>query len=246
MGLELLAAKSMVRIVRREDFLGKTLLTLGRQFIRIPLAEMEDAFADLDWPLTPPGEITASTFDDACISAESFFRCLGLAEVHALDIDEEDGADILFDLNGEDTPTHLREAFDVVYDGGALQHVFDVKNVFVHVMRMVRTGGLAIHHVPANNYMNHGFYQFSPTLLKSAYQANGFDVEKLFLFYWPDGVGNWGSIGVFDITEQPHAGFFMVDEIRDKTGGWDVFCVARKTAPLGDFVAPQQSLRGPR
>lgn len=233
MGLELLAAKSMLQIIRPEDFTGKSLLTLGEQFIRIPMDEIEDTLADVDWPLTQPGEITPSTFDDACISAQSFFQYLGLRNVQALEIS---------DLNADDTPTNLVDGFDVVYDGGAMAHVFDIKNVFIHMMRMVREGGLAIHHIPANNYMNHGFYQFSPTLLKSAYEANGFDVEKLFLFYWPDGVGNWGSIGVFDITEQPHAEFFMVDEIRDKTGGWDIFCVARKTAPFADFSAPQQFL----
>jgi hypothetical protein len=42
-------------------------------------------------------------------------------------------------------------------------------------MRLAKIGGRVIHHVPINNWVDHGFYQFSPTLFFDFYQANGFD-----------------------------------------------------------------------
>lgn len=40
---------------------------------------------------------------------------------------------------------------------------------------MLRPGGTVIHIVPCNGWVNHGFYQISPTLMFDYYQAAGFE-----------------------------------------------------------------------
>jgi len=49
-------------------------------------------------------------------------------------------------------------------------------------MEMVRVGGHFVEIVPANNYMGHGFYQFSPELYYRVLSPeNGFQVEDMWL-----------------------------------------------------------------
>ena len=50
-------------------------------------------------------------------------------------------------------------------------------------MEMVRAGGHYLGITPANNFMGHGFYQFSPELFYSIFTpANGYQLERLIAF----------------------------------------------------------------
>lgn len=42
---------------------------------------------------------------------------------------------------------------------------------------MLKIGGKVWHYVPANNDINHGFYQFSPEIFSMFYENNGFTIE---------------------------------------------------------------------
>ena len=55
--------------------------------------------------------------------------------------------------------------FDVVYDGGTLEHVFNFPVALRNAMELLRPGGrLFTIHTCANNLCGHGFYQFSREL----------------------------------------------------------------------------------
>jgi len=54
-----------------------------------------------------------------------FARELGASKVSAMDVSEYEGADILHDLNVP-APANLHERFDLLIDGGTLEHVFNV------------------------------------------------------------------------------------------------------------------------
>jgi hypothetical protein len=76
----------------------------------------------------------------------------------------------------------LRERFDVVYDGGTLEHVFNFPVALQNCMELTRVGGHVFIHTVTNNYCGHGFYQFSPELFFRAFSAlNGFAVERMVL-----------------------------------------------------------------
>lgn len=115
------------------------------------------------------------------ISPESYFSGLGFDATHAMDVSDFEGADIIHDLNLP-VPSSLHETFGLIYDGGTLEHVFDVRQGLFNVLNMTSAGGIIVHCNPCNNAVNHGFFQFSPTLFTSFYIKNNFKILALFVF----------------------------------------------------------------
>jgi hypothetical protein len=84
--------------------------------------------------------------------------------------------------------------FSVVYDGGTIEHVFNAVQAFKNGMEMVRVGGHFIQVNPANNFMGHGFWQFSPELIYRVFSAeNGFNIRGVFLHECPVCTGTSGT-----------------------------------------------------
>src|SRR3989442_8736117 len=112
---------------------------------------------------------------------EPYLRALGATDVRALDLSPVEGADIVHDL-GRPVPGELEQRFDLVLDGGSLEHVFDVRQALANYMRMVRVGGRLVIQTVANNHCGHGFYQFSPELFfRALSEVNGYRVERVHL-----------------------------------------------------------------
>ncbi|HXI68948.1 MAG TPA: class I SAM-dependent methyltransferase [Verrucomicrobiae bacterium] len=98
------------------------------------------------------------------------------------DRSDYEGATLLHDLN-RSFPEKLRGTFDLVIDGGTLEHIFDFPAALRHCLELVSVGGHFITITPANQWMGHGFYQFSPELYFRAFQKeNGFTLRKIILF----------------------------------------------------------------
>jgi hypothetical protein len=55
------------------------------------------------------------------------------------------------------------------------------------VFELLKVGGVVIHAGPANGWLEHGFYQFSPTLLVDYYVANRFDILEACIIHSPSG-----------------------------------------------------------
>jgi SAM-dependent methyltransferase len=135
--------------------------------------------------LWPPGESPRAFMrrfaDGPPWFADPYLRVLGAREVRALDVSGYEGADIVHDLN-EPVPEELEGRFDLVFDGGSLEHVFDVPAALRNYMRMVRPGGRLIVATMANNHCGHGFYQLSPELFfRALSEPSGYRVERLHL-----------------------------------------------------------------
>lgn len=114
--------------------------------------------------------------------AEEFFRCLGAKNVHAFDKSAYEGATHLHDMNQE-IPENFKQQYSVVLDGGSLEHVFNFPVAIRNCMEMVRVGGHYLGITPANNFMGHGFYQFSPELYFSIFTgANGYKLVSVIAF----------------------------------------------------------------
>lgn len=124
------------------------------------------------------------------MTSGELFRALGLGDAIALDINDREGADLLFDLNREELPTDLRGRFKVVFNGGTLEHIFHVPNALANIAALLQPGGVVIHVLPMNNWVDHGFYQFSPTLMFDYYAAARFDLlESLVVAFNPRRAG---------------------------------------------------------
>jgi hypothetical protein len=111
--------------------------------------------------------------------SEPILTELGAASVESIDASNYEGATIVSDMN-KPIPDTLRERFDTVIDGGTIEHVFDIKLAFENEMSLVKEGGNLIIHTMANNWLGHGFYQFSPELFyRTLAPENGFRIRRI-------------------------------------------------------------------
>ena len=166
------------------------------------------------------------------------FKTLGFSEVLRLDYSNYEGADITFDLNSDSLPEELYNRFDMIIDGGTTEHVFHVPNLLRSVSLMLKPGGRIVHLLPSSNYMDHGFYMFSPTLFYDYYSANKFEINTIQLMrhsrqrsqepswiieYTPD---------CFDTIAAERSG--------DAGDSYLIACIATKTEASTVGVVPQQ------
>jgi SAM-dependent methyltransferase len=176
MAIDIEAARLLLAAAR-EGVCFRHCLTLGRQSYQLGNSEsrrlLREAEYDPDaFPELYKGEYGARY-------AEPFFKVLGANRVDSLDASPIENATIIHDLNLP-APDELRNRFDVVYDGGTLEHVFNFPAAIKNVMEAVKLGGRLILHTTANNYFGHGFYQFSPELFYRVLSGqNGFRVERM-------------------------------------------------------------------
>lgn len=112
--------------------------------------------------------------------ADEFFLEAGWAKrVDSIDISGHEGSTIVHDLNQN---INFSENYDLIIDGGTLEHVYNLPVALKNIHKLLRIGGCILHFKPANNYLNHGFYQFSPVLFAAIYRKiNGFRDTKIFL-----------------------------------------------------------------
>ena len=154
--------------------LGNT-LWFGRQGIH--LAGQDDLVAAVLEKRTSGW--TPSDISDGTLFAETLFRRMGSTRIASMDMSSFEGADIIHDLNSP-VPATYHEAFDTIFDGGTLEHVFNVPVALANVVAMLKPGGRFITVNGANNQLGHGFYQFSPELLWSFFESQpGFKVESI-------------------------------------------------------------------
>jgi SAM-dependent methyltransferase len=151
-------------------------LTLGRQQTSVTCADFRALANEVCFPVA---QSRLPTGPDAPLSDQQLFRGLGFDQIAALDASAHEGADILHDLNNSDVPPNCSARFDVVFDGGTMEHVFDIAAVLRGICRMTRTGGRVIHISPMSNCVDHGFYSFSPTLFADFYAANNWLIRRL-------------------------------------------------------------------
>jgi len=150
-------------------------ITLGRQYIfpgRNDILQLAKVFA---------GGKYLSCFKDYSIPAgsycEDFLRCLGAKQVDSIDKSSYEGATIVHDMNYPLCVSlkNLRANYSAVIDAGTLEHVFNYPTAMKNAMELVRDSGHIIIVTPCNNFMGHGFYQFSPEIYFSLFsEKNGF------------------------------------------------------------------------
>jgi 2-polyprenyl-3-methyl-5-hydroxy-6-metoxy-1,4-benzoquinol methylase len=74
------------------------------------------------------------------------------------------------------------EKYDTIFDGGSLEHIFNVNQALKNVSSLCKPGGQIIHSLPANNQCGHGFWQFSPELFLSLYsEKNGYSNTEIYI-----------------------------------------------------------------
>lgn len=158
------------------------ILTLGRQSLFVSPVILERQMRRRNcWP----PELSRDKFYNGLCQypyyLDRLLVLLGAKEVSSVDFSDYEGANILHDLN-QPIPKELEGRFDLVYDGGALEHIFNIPVALKNMMEMVEPGGCLIANVVANNYFGHGFYQLSPEFFfRTLTEVNGFQLERMIL-----------------------------------------------------------------
>ncbi|WP_439143428.1 class I SAM-dependent methyltransferase [Planktotalea sp.] len=108
--------------------------------------------------------------------AEQFFEKLGFSSVDSMDFSDFENASIIQDLSAK-IPKKLEKKFDVIYDGGTCEHIFDLPTAYRNINKMLKPGGVLIGHSPCNNWVNHSFYQINPEMVYGFWEGTlGYEV----------------------------------------------------------------------
>lgn len=109
---------------------------------------------------------------------ESLFEALGAVGIDSLDVTPSEGANLIHDLNFP-LPSEMSGRYSLVYDNGTLEHLFDVRQCMENIHDVLAVGGMVVHSNPVNNFVNHGFFQFSPCFYCAVYFSNGYEICQM-------------------------------------------------------------------
>ncbi|MEO5357738.1 MAG: class I SAM-dependent methyltransferase [Nitrospirae bacterium YQR-1] len=190
MGLQQSFLKLIIRSKKKYGLAGPV-LTLGNQDIYADEHDLMRWLRTEDVAFTNPQTIRRYSGTSIVlrnpkardfIHASTFFEFLGISESDYYDVDKYDfdKPKILHDLE-EPFPESFRGRFNLIIDAGTLEHIFDIKSVLVNIVSAAKPGALVLHFTPADNFLNHGFYQLSPTLFHDFYTLNGFEVLESYI-----------------------------------------------------------------
>lgn len=239
MGLSKGTLRLLLDEARREPFTG-SVAVLGKQDVWFTEDTLRSCAAvagvrlrDGPLSLSPKPELAREGY----LSDDSLLRALGFTSYSALDVSDYEAADILHNLNSPTIPPEIEGRFDVVVDGGTLEHVFHLPNALSALGQMVREEGRVIHASPSSNHVDHGFYMFSPTFFWDYYSANRFELPTVHVVRYPQ--RHWDrpwDVYAYTPGALDHVSFGGLDG-----GMFMVWCVARKTADSTTGVVPEQS-----
>ena len=151
-------------------------LMVGRQHLYLSLEEAKNSSI-----LRPFAEKLEGLRSASGGYSEAFLRELGAGEVESLDYSGYEGATLLHDLN-QPVPMEWEQGYDLILDGGSLEHVFQYPTALASCMRMVKRGGHFVTIAPSNNFSGHGLYQFSAELFFRVFsRENGFSLPLVAL-----------------------------------------------------------------
>lgn len=227
MGLDINAVQFLIA-ARKSGVDFGDVVTLGRQDLNVYPAKMKALLESHQFS----GDAFAPGAPDSGF-AEPMFKALGARNAYAMDASDFEGAEFVHDLN-QPLPDKLKQRFDVVFDGGTLEHVFNFPQALKNCMEMVKPGGRFMAHAPGNNWWGHGFYQLSPELFfRTLSPENGFEMERM-IAHLVGPYGRW-----FEVSDP--------DKIRARVeaisfGPVQLLVQAKRTGVVPIFAkTPQQS-----
>lgn len=240
MGLTAPSLRFILRRNKKYKFSGPV-LTLGNQDIYATKEDIKKWAKEENIQINKPNKILYSTSGDVpkineeaarYIHAKTFFEFLGIKEEDYFDIDkfDFDKPKIIHDLQIPIDP-RFHNFFNFIIDSGTLEHIFDVRAVMENISKMTKVGGYILQLIPAQNFLNHGFYQFSPTFFYDFYANNGFKIVESYI---TEGRGSKERYWQY-IQERDYTGLFF--NPKNRLG--NCFLV-RKEENVDQIVLPDQ------
>jgi len=153
---------------------------IGRHKLHLTPSQLKKNLVELG--VSFDEETVSSVFEKDNGYSEEFLRCLGANDIHSFDNSIYEGATHIHDMN-QGIPNNLMDQYSMVLDAGTLEHIFNFPVAIKNCMEMLKVGGHYIGILPTNNFVGHGFYQFSPELYFSVFnKENGFELVDVIIF----------------------------------------------------------------
>ena len=162
MGVDNVLLARLFELSSRFQPKGRTLM-LGRQTFSLSPRNRRHAER---WISRSGLDISLEDYEQEDGYSETLMRKLGFGEMETMDFSDFEGAGIVHDLNTL-PPKELEEQFDLIFDGGTIEHVFNIPNALECLYRMLKPGGRIISANGLNGWLGHGLYQFNPDLVWS-------------------------------------------------------------------------------
>lgn len=106
-----------------------------------------------------------------------FFWC---KNINSVDASDYENPTYIHNMNDE-INNDLKNKFDIVFDGGSSEHIFNIPTVFNNYKKILKKWGYYIWVLPANNWCNHWFYQFSPDFFYRMFSDEAGYKTKIFV-----------------------------------------------------------------
>jgi hypothetical protein len=179
MGLDANGTRAVLYARKRGVDFSRTAM-IGRQNLHLNVPTLTRNLRDFGLEASAKESVRMLTAEKGY--AEPFLRLLGASEIVSFDVSDFEGATYIHDFNLPLDKKFSRR-FSVVLDSGSLEHIFNFPQAIANCMEMVDVGGHFIGITPTNNFLGHGFYQFSPELFFRVFSPrNGFAVPQILAF----------------------------------------------------------------
>ena len=167
MGLDI-HGLNLLRHARRHGAFQRC-ITIGRQGVHVDKMSLRTLLGAA--PGYAPGTYCESLLQEH----------FGASSVDSIDNSNFESATIVHDMN-QPIPAALAAGYDTVFDGGCLEHIYNVTQALANCSAFCKPGAQILHVLPANNFCGHGFWQFSPELFFALYApGNGYRDTEVFL-----------------------------------------------------------------
>jgi len=187
MGIDLTSFEALLLSLKYVEN-KKNALTLGRQGIHI-------------WPNTVEYILKKYDFFKENMYyewgyCETLFKDLGFQEVESIDYSSYENASIIHNMN---KPISFEnKKYDFIYDGGTIEHIFNMPQVCENIINLLEIGGIFCSVTCNNNLSGHGIYQFSPEFFLSAFSKDyGMEIKELYLAQVGSEIHEWKNVNDF-------------------------------------------------
>ncbi len=181
MGITAGTIRLLAQTVKKRG-ISENILTLGVQGVQAKYEELASQLnaEDFEYKHLSNDQVVIDNITQwkNTVHQDVLFKMLGFTNVESLDYFSDENPTHIVDLN-QPIPEFLANRYDLLYDGGTMEHCFDTKSVLTNCVKMLKVGGVIAHHVPMSGSIDHGFYQYSPTLFFDFYEENGFSEMNL-------------------------------------------------------------------
>jgi hypothetical protein len=188
MGIARATVKLLMREGKHRPFYGK-ILTISKQDVYAKAKDIAKWAKEMDYQLKIDNTILndwqRALSSNSNISDMLLFSVLGFDSLDSIDVSAFECCTIVHDLN-KDIPIEMHGKYDLLFDGGTTEHIFNFPKVLENYNKMLKVGGRIIHNLPSSNHVDHGFYMFCPNVFYEYYLANKWEIlESLFFRYTP-------------------------------------------------------------